>query len=239
LGESRRSVAGVDRQRLRDAIICRMIRYALAPILPAAASSLGVPLRIPEADGVVVTFDDGPHPDGTPAMLEVLAHAGARAMFFLVGEQVERRPAVAASIVEAGHVVAVHGYRHSLQLRHAGAAVADDIARGAAAVADATGVAPRWHRPPFGIYSPAGLEAARAAGLQPLLWSRWGKDWRKFTTPARIAAWATTHVASGDVILLHDADFYSARDSHQRTVAALPRIIEMLRARGFDTVLPV
>jgi peptidoglycan/xylan/chitin deacetylase (PgdA/CDA1 family) len=188
---------------------------------------------------VVLTFDDGPHPDGTPAVLEELARAGARATFFLVGEQVERRPAVAASIVSAGHLVALHGYRHRLQLRLSNAAVADDLARGAAAIADATGVQPRWHRPPFGIYSAAGLRAARAAGLEPLLWSRWGKDWRKFTTPERIAARATREVGAGDVILLHDADFYSARDSHRRTVAALPRIFSVLSLRGFDTVLPV
>jgi peptidoglycan/xylan/chitin deacetylase (PgdA/CDA1 family) len=216
-----------------------VIRYALAPVVPAAAASLALPRRVLGARGVVLTFDDGPHPDGTPAVLDELARAGARAMFFLVGEQVERRPAVAASVVSAGHVVALHGYRHRLQPRLSSAAVADDLARGAAAVADATGLQPRWHRPPLGIYSPAGLRAARAAGLEPLLWSRWGKDWRKFTTPARIAARATHAVGAGDVILLHDADFYSARDSHRRTVAALPRIFSVLSSRGFDTVLPV
>ena len=216
-----------------------MIRYALAPVVPAAASSLALPLRLPDARGVVLTFDDGPHPDGTPAVLDELARAGARAMFFQVGEQVERRPAVAASVVSSGHLVALHGYRHRLQPRLSSAAVAADLARGAAAIADATGVQPRWHRPPLGIYSPAGLRAARAAGLEPLLWSRWGKDWRKFTTPARIAARATHEVGAGDVILLHDADFYSARDSHRRTVAALPRIFSVLSSRGFDTVLPV
>jgi peptidoglycan/xylan/chitin deacetylase (PgdA/CDA1 family) len=100
-------------------------------------------------------------------------------------------------------------------------------------------VIPRWHRPPYGIYSDAGLRAARAAGLEPLLWSRWGKDWRKFTTPERIAARATRGLAAGDVILLHDADFYSARGSHRRTVAALPNVIAALRAGELDTVLPV
>jgi peptidoglycan/xylan/chitin deacetylase (PgdA/CDA1 family) len=216
-----------------------VIRYALAPVVSAAASSLALPRTVASADGVVVTFDDGPHPDGTPAVLDVLARAGARAMFFVIGEQVERRPATAASIVEAGHLVAVHGYRHSLQLRLSASAVAEDIARAAAVIADATGVAPKYHRPPFGIYSPAGLQAAREAGLQPLLWSRCGKDWRKFTTAERIAKRAVRNLRSGDVILLHDADFYSARGSHERTVAALPDVLETLAVRGFDTVLPV
>ena len=216
-----------------------MIRHALAPVLPQAAASLGLPLRVPETPGVVLTFDDGPHPEGTPAVLEVLARAGARAMFFMVGEQVQRRPAVAASVVQAGHLVALHGYRHRLQPRLRSAAVADDLARGAAAIADATGVQPLWHRPPYGIYSAAGLAAARSLELRPLLWSRWGKDWRKFTTPARIAARATRELRAGDVILLHDADFYSAKCSHERTVTALPSVITVLSRLGFDTVLPV
>ena len=83
------------------------------------------------------------------------------------------------------------------------------------------------------------IDAALEAGLDPLLWSRWGKDWRKFTTPGRIAARATRAVSAGDVILLHDADFYSARDSHLRTEKALPAIINELKRLGLDTVLPV
>ena len=96
-----------------------------------------------------------------------------------------------------------------------------------------------WHRPPYGVYSPAGLEATRSLGLRPLLWSRWGKDWRRFTTPARISARALWGVLPGDVILLHDADFYSSHNSHRRTAAALELILSELRRRKICTVLPV
>lgn len=211
----------------------------LAPVAPFAARAVGVPRTLPGCAGVALTFDDGPHPEGTPAILEILAAGAARAMFFLVGEQVERRPELARRIAAAGHIVALHGHHHRLQLRMRAGAVAEDLARGAAAIEAATGESARWHRPPYGIYSGAGLAAARAAGLNPLLWSRWGKDWRKLATPARIAARATRHLGAGDVILLHDADFYSARDSHRRTVAALPAILAELNRRGLDTVLPV
>jgi peptidoglycan/xylan/chitin deacetylase (PgdA/CDA1 family) len=217
----------------------RVFRYVLAPIRRDAAHALSLPRTLPGARGVALTFDDGPHPEGTPAVLEVLAAAGARATFFVIGEQVQRRPELAARIVAEGHAVALHGYRHRLQLRLAPAAAAADIRRGAAVVADATGVAVSWHRPPYGIYSPAGLRAVRQAGLAPLLWSRWGKDWRRLTTPARIAGRATHGVIAGDVILLHDADFYSARNSHRRTAAALERILTELERRKLDTVLPV
>jgi peptidoglycan/xylan/chitin deacetylase (PgdA/CDA1 family) len=217
-----------------------VIRHALAPVVPRAAQSLGVPRTLPaSAGGVALTFDDGPHPEGTPAVLEVLARAGARAMFFVIGEQVSRRPQLALEIVTAGHAIALHGHRHRLQLRMSASEARADVERGLAAVEDATGHRPLWHRPPYGIYSPAGLRAAREAGLKPLLWSRWGKDWRRFTTPPRIAARVTANVQAGDIILLHDADFYSARDSHRRTAQALELIVSELKHRVIGTVLPV
>jgi peptidoglycan-N-acetylglucosamine deacetylase len=217
----------------------RVLRHLLASVNPAAARSVGVPRGLVRARGVALTFDDGPHPEGTPAVLERLAGTGAVATFFLIGEQVERRPELAARITAAGHLVAVHGHRHRLQLRMTAAEVAADIARARAVIEDAVGGGVSWHRPPYGIYSPAGLRAAREAGLQPLLWSRWGKDWRKFTTPPRIAARATRAVVPGDVILLHDADFYSSRNSHRRTAAALELILTELEGRKIGTVLPV
>ncbi len=216
-----------------------MVRHLLAPVSPDAARALALPRALPGAGGVALTFDDGPHPEGTPAVLEVLARAGARATFFVIGEQVRRRPSLVGEIVAAGHVVALHGNRHRLQLRMTGSQVADDVTRGLEAISDAIGAECVWHRPPYGIYSPAGLRAVRDAGLQPLLWSRWGKDWRKFTTPARIASRALAGVLPGDVILLHDADFYSSRNSHRRTAAALGLILAELQRRKVATVLPV
>jgi peptidoglycan/xylan/chitin deacetylase (PgdA/CDA1 family) len=217
----------------------RVFTYLLAPVLATAAGSLGLQRTVAPCAGVALTFDDGPHPEGTPQVVEVLAAARARGMFFLIGEQVQRRPSLAAELVAAGHAVAVHGYRHRLQARLSAREVTADLERAKAVIADAAGVEPAWHRPPYGIYSPAGLAAAQNAGLRPLLWSRWGKDWRKFTTPARIAARVTDGLSAGDVILLHDADFYSAKNSHTRTVAALRLIVTELSRRELDTVLPI
>jgi peptidoglycan/xylan/chitin deacetylase (PgdA/CDA1 family) len=219
--------------------IIPVLRHLLAPVVPACASRLDIPRTLGQATGVALTFDDGPHPQGTPAILKLLEDHRASATFFLVGEQVQRRPQLAREIADRGHLVALHGHRHRLQPRLPATTVRDDLRRGAEAIQSATGTAPKLHRPPFGIYSPAGLEAARAAGLQPLLWSRWGKDWRKFTTPTRIATRVTGGVAAGDVILLHDADFYSAKRSHERTAAALPLILGALQRREIATVLPV
>ncbi len=215
-----------------------MIAHLFAPHVPRAAAALDIQRTVSDG-GVALTFDDGPHPEGTPAVLDVLDEAGVKATFFLIGEQVERRPALAAEIAGRGHLVALHGYRHRPQPLMGVAAVEDDLARGAAAIESATGAGPRLHRPPYGLYSPAGLAAVRRNGWQPLLWSKWGKDWRRLTTPRRIAARATRELRSGDVILLHDADFYSSRGSHERTAEALKLIVRELKRQKIGTVLPL
>lgn len=205
---------------------------ALAPVVPRVAASAGIPLRL-DRPHATLTFDDGPHPEGTPAVLDALDAAGAKAIFFLIGEQVERYPDLAIEIATRGHEIGIHGYRHRVQLNPFADAVEDDLRR----ALDVIGTT-RYHRPPLGIYSEAGLRATLDHGMQPLLWSRWGKDWRKFTTPSRIAARATQEIGVGDVILLHDGDFYSAKDSHRRTVEALKTILSRLSHAGLDTVLP-
>jgi peptidoglycan/xylan/chitin deacetylase (PgdA/CDA1 family) len=156
----------------------------------------------------------------------------------MIGEQVERRPALAAEVAAAGHLIALHGYQHRLMLRRSADTVRQDLLRGRESIAAATGVMPQWHRPPFGIYTAGGLATAHELGMRPLLWSRWGKDWRKFTTPSRIYARAGEDATTGDVVLLHDADFYSAKDSHRRTARALELILDHLTARKIATVLP-
>jgi peptidoglycan/xylan/chitin deacetylase (PgdA/CDA1 family) len=216
-----------------------VIRQLLAPHVPAAARALHVPRTLAGATGVALTFDDGPHPEGTPAVLEILATENIKATFFLVGELVERRPALAGEIAARGHLVGLHGYRHRPQPALPARTVADDLARGAEVVQAAVGARLTHHRPPYGLYSPAGLNAARTSGLNPLLWSKWGKDWRRLTTPDRITARVTANLRPGDVILLHDADFYSARGSHERTAQALKLIVRELKRQKIGTVLPV
>jgi peptidoglycan-N-acetylglucosamine deacetylase len=206
---------------------------ALAPLVPSLCRSLRIARTLPGAEPTVaLTFDDGPHPQGTPAVLEALAAADARATFFLVGEQVRRWPGIAAEIAAAGHTIALHGDRHRLLLRVPPAALARDLDRGHATIAAATGVAPTLYRPPYGIFSAAGLEIARRRGWTPLLWSRWGRDWRRWRTPAAIAAKVTERLERGDVLLLHDADHYNARDSWRRTLAALPLVLAEIERLG-------
>jgi peptidoglycan/xylan/chitin deacetylase (PgdA/CDA1 family) len=199
---------------------------APAPVLPLVAKTLRIPVRIRSDSCIALTFDDGPHPQGTPAALELLAAARARATFFLVGEQVERWPAVAAEIAAAGHEIALHGYRHRLMLRRTTAAVKRDLDHAVEIIATTTGVAPRCYRPPYGVFSAGGLALIRRRGWAPMLWSQWGRDWDAQITPVEIARRATAGLQAGDVVLLHDADHYSSDGSWRKTIAALPLICE-------------
>jgi peptidoglycan/xylan/chitin deacetylase (PgdA/CDA1 family) len=209
-----------------------LIEAALAPLSPWVAARLGIMRRQEGTAGVALTFDDGPHPQGTPLVLEILREAAATATFFLAGEQVERRPALAAEIVAAGHRVELHCHRHRNALRLTGRQFSADAERGRAAIEEAAGQAIADHRPPYGIYSAAALRVIRRRGWRPVLWSRWGRDWRGRATGQSIARLVAGEAEEGDILLLHDADYYSAPGSWVRTVAALPIMLEELGSRG-------
>ena len=192
-------------------------------------------LELPGA--VALTFDDGPHPDATPRVLDLLGDHGARATFFLVGEQVRRHPSLAREIVTRGHAVGLHGDTHRPEWRLSRRALADDRRHGLDAIAQVTGVMPTTHRPPYGAASLTGVVLAQRAGLETVLWSRWGRDWRRRATADSVS---DDVLAAGDlcgeIVLLHDADHYGARGCWRATVGALPRILGACRRAGLRTV---
>jgi peptidoglycan/xylan/chitin deacetylase (PgdA/CDA1 family) len=205
---------------------------ALAPVVSGLGPALGITMRQGgEEPGVALTFDDGPHPQGTPAILEVLRERHATATFFLAGEQVALRPALVAEIVAAGHRVELHCHRHRNLLRLSPRAFLEDAERARAAIEDAGGQSVADYRPPYGIFSAATLRAARRH-WRVVLWSRWGRDWDRSATAESIARRASTDLTAGDIVLLHDADYYSARGSWVRTAAALPLILDEIEACG-------
>jgi peptidoglycan/xylan/chitin deacetylase (PgdA/CDA1 family) len=208
---------------------------ALAPVVPGLGSALGIEHTLLGHDGVALTFDDGPHPQGTPAVLETLRAHGATATFFLAGEQVEQRPALAAEIVAAGHRVELHCHRHRNHLRLTPRQFLEDAERAREAIEKASGQAIADYRPPYGIFSAATLRTVRRRGWRPVLWSRWGRDWTRSATPESIASRASAEIQAGDIVLLHDADHYGARGSWVRTAAALPLILAELESRGLRT----
>jgi peptidoglycan/xylan/chitin deacetylase (PgdA/CDA1 family) len=209
-----------------------------APIWPGLRRSLEIEDETPDRLGCALTFDDGPHAHGTPAMLDVLAARGVQATFFLVGEQVLRNPAIAAEIVAAGHEIGLHCHRHRNLLRLVPWQVREDVARAQTAIEGACGVTPRLYRPPYGVLNATALRLARRAGRRTLLWTHWGRDWEARATPDSIVSRVTDGVREGSVLLLHDADDYSATDSWRRTASALPRVLDVLEQSGMRAVLP-
>lgn len=182
--------------------------------------------------GVALTFDDGPHPLGTPATLQALADLGWKATFFMLGSQVRRYPDVARSVAAAGHEVAVHGEEHRNHLARTPLALARDLRRAREVVCQVTGSQPRWYRAPYGVMSTGTLYAARAAGLTPVLWTAWGKDWTRSSADA-ITATIMRDLREGGTVVLHDSDCTGAPGSWRDTARSLPLLGAGLRERGW------
>ncbi len=195
---------------------------------------LGVEDRVATPAHVALTFDDGPHPQGTPATLELLEEAGVAATFFVVGEQVRRYGSLVGEILAAGHEVALHCERHRNLLRLTPRQTRVNLDRAAEAIAGAGAPAVRLYRPPYGVFNATALREARRRAWRPLLWTRWGRDWDARARPQAIAARLTDGIVAGDVLLLHDADWYSAAESWRRTVGALPAVLEAIDAAGLS-----
>jgi peptidoglycan-N-acetylglucosamine deacetylase len=210
---------------------------AAAQAAPALTALEGVRRLTPRLAGVgaaghvAVTFDDGPVAASTPAVLQALERLGWRATFFMLGEEVRRAPGLAAEVAAAGHEVAVHGDDHRSLLRRGPLATVEGLRRARDAVAGATGAAPGWFRPPYGVLTGVAVLAAARLGLRPVLWTAMGRDWRAEATPASILADLSAGRVDGGTLLLHD---YAASGSWRATVAALAPLAELLAARGLS-----
>ncbi len=183
-------------------------------------------------DHVALTFDDGPHPDATPELLDLLERAGVRATFFLLGRMVEELPEVARAIADAGHEIGVHGYQHRLLTTRGPTATREDLDRATATITAVTGTQPRWWRPPYGVANTTVLLEARRLGLRPVLWTCWGRDWTATCTPDSVYRSIMRKLDGGGTILLHDSDHAAAPKCWLSMLGALPAILTTCRARG-------
>jgi len=188
-----------------------------------------------EAPGRVgLTFDDGPETGAVDGFLEALRELDVVATFFVVGEQVRRSPDAARRIVEAGHEIACHGYRHLNHLRLTPRATIRDLSAARDTITGETGAEIRHFRPPYGVFNAASWVTAARFGWERVLWARWGRDWEQDATPDLIRHRVMSGIRDGDIILLHDAEAYSSSGSWRRTLGALEPIVSELRGRGFE-----
>lgn len=182
---------------------------------------------------VALTFDDGPSED-TERILEVLRAYELKATFFMLGRQVELFPQTARRVVTDGHEIGNHSYSHPVYLFRSSGATRLQLERAQEIIATITGKQPRLARPPCGVRTPAYFAAARRLGLRTVQWDVAGFDWKERTS-AEIASSVLREASAGSIVLLHDGDSALIRD-RSATVAALPMIIEGLKARGLGVV---
>jgi len=182
---------------------------------------------------IALTFDDGPNPVDTPKLLDLLREKGVKATFFVVGKRADQYPEIVRRAWEEGHLIANHTWSHChLFCFLTPARLRAEIERGAESVRRICGFRSRLFRSPVGQRHPLLRRYLENSGLEYVSWSIRSRDtltWNSAVLARRILKQA----ASGDIILLHD---HLPRGAHVM-LEALPRIIDELRARGFEFVL--
>jgi peptidoglycan-N-acetylglucosamine deacetylase len=188
-----------------------------------------------QAGQVALSFDDGPHPDYTPRIAEVLAKGRAQATFFCIGELAEKHPEVARALVSAGHELGNHTWSHNT-FKHlfSAAALTDDLRR-CQTLLTSLGTAPRWYRPAVGIRNPPVHAAARALGLEVVMWSGAARDGAWMFDEARALRLAR-QAQAGDILVLHDGLRGTRAKVRETTIRFLPTLLEALHARGLQPV---
>jgi len=185
---------------------------------------------------VALTFDDGPHPELTPLVLDLLAQFGIRATFFLIGERVRQHPELTQRIVAEGHKLGNHSDTHQRLPAFAIQATRAELARANESIETITGVRPKRIRPPLGRITPAMVSAARSLHLELCLWSLDTGDWRCRSNDDadQCVGEIVESVRPGDVLLLHDASPFIDRILGK----LLPTLIERGLVRSADAATP-
>jgi peptidoglycan/xylan/chitin deacetylase (PgdA/CDA1 family) len=211
-----------------------------ASLLPRSRLIGGNMVRLPEAAArrgeVAITFDDGPDPEVTPRVLDLLDAHGAKASFFCVGERAAAAPGLAREIVRRGHSVENHSLRHSTGFGWYGPwRLARELEGAQRALADATGVAPRFFRAPFGTRNPLLDPVLARLDLDLVSWTRRGYD-TVDADPGRVLGRLVDRLQPGDVLLLHDGVTVRERRGEPTVLAVLPRLLGRLAERGLSAV---
>ena len=185
-----------------------------------------LPAQSAERGDIAITIDDGPDPEVTPRVLEVLAAFDARASFFCVGERVSRHPDIAREIVRRGHSVENHSQRHRHSFSLLGPkGMAAEIEEAQQSIARVTGQSPRFFRAPAGLRNPFLEPILKRLKLQLASWTRRGFDTVNADSED-VYRRLERSLAGGDILLLHDG--HAARARAGAPAAGTPVILEVL-----------
>ena len=182
-----------------------------------------------EAPVIAITFDDGPHPENTPRLLDMLKQRGIKATFFMVGRCVTTWPGVVKRIAEEGHEVANHSWSHPNLAPMKDLKLMDQLQKTHDAIIKACGVAPILYRPPYGSIRMTQRKAIHERfGYPTILWDVDPLDWQSPRTVSKVYNRILAQTKPGSIILCHDI--------HQPTVDAMPALLDELTARGYRFV---
>ncbi len=185
---------------------------------------------------VAITIDDGPDPDVTPAVLDILDRYGARATFFCIGAQLAQHPAIARDIVARGHAVENHSEHHYLYFSVLGRArIAEEIEAAQMRIEALTGLRPKFFRAPAGLRNFLLDYVLTRSGLQLVSWTRRGFDTLNTSADAVLKT-LLRDLAAGDILLLHDANAARTPSGEPVILAVLPRLLERLRTSALKPV---
>ncbi|MQY03555.1 polysaccharide deacetylase family protein [Actinomadura macrotermitis] len=184
----------------------------------------------PPPNAVALTIDDGPHPEWTPRMLDLLAKHDVKATFSLIGVQVKEQPKIVERIVAAGHQISNHTMNHPTPFTAIGRErIHAEITEARVRIEEATGFAPRYFRSPGGAWNPYTLQLCAEQGMTPIDWDIDPRDWARPGT-AHIER-AMLAAAPGAILLCHDGG-----GDRAQTLLALDRVLPALKARGLKFV---
>ena len=178
-------------------------------------------------DHIFLTFDDGPDPEWTPAILDALSAARSRGTFFLIGEAALQYPEIVARIASEGHTIGVHGLHHDPVTLCRASSISRELAGAQKAIMAAAGCGARLYRPPYGLRGPGLRPALARAGMKMALWTLDSRDYLTHE-PDSIRDRVDRLLQAGDIVLLHDAGATGCA-----TAAALPKILDDLADRGW------
>lgn len=183
---------------------------------------------------IALTFDDGPSPEYTPRVLDILKKYDVPASFFLVGNFAALNPQLVKRMQAEGHSVGCHSYFHYHAWLMPPLTSYIDMMRTYKVIKKILGQAPRWYRPPWGTFNLFSLLWAKKLGLYPAYWSIEAQDWEAKTTVEHIRDTVLSKAEPGSIIVLHDNR--GAKGAPERTIEALPYIIESLQKEGYRFV---
>jgi len=205
-----------------------LMRWGRPALLPLSSV-----MRVQTDEPVLsLTYDDGPHPEQTPELLDVLAEFGARATFFVLTDAVEAHPEIVHRTLAEGHEIALHGIDHARLTAVPGREALRRIRTGKRRLEAVTGRPTRFYRPTYGALGLTVAGGSRALGLDVVIWSAWARDWADGPVQ-EIADRAIGALHPGAIVLLHDR----TDDAEAEAAGALPTFSRAEVTRRYLTAM--